>query len=94
VKDLSSQILGLKKKAKQLVENYQHVKRENTKFKEEVEKLTISLDEKNQQIKELTNKVNVLKISGSVGNESTKDVKLKINELVREIDSCIAQINK
>jgi uncharacterized coiled-coil DUF342 family protein len=94
VKDLSSQILGLKKKAKQLVENYQLVKRENIKFKEEVEKLTISLDEKNQQIKELTNKVNVLKISGSVGNESTKDVKLKINELVREIDSCIAQINK
>tara|TARA_R110001592_G_scaffold137113_1_gene354800 strand:- start:2309 stop:2593 length:285 start_codon:yes stop_codon:yes gene_type:complete len=94
MKDLSSQIIGLKKKAKQLVENYQSVKRENNKFKEEVEKLTKSLDEKNQQIKELTNKVNVLKISGSVGNESTKDVKLKINELVREIDSCIAQINK
>jgi uncharacterized coiled-coil DUF342 family protein len=94
MKDLSSQILGLKKKAKQLVENYQVVKRENIKFKEEVDRLTKNLEEKNQQIKELTNKVNVLKISGSVGNESTKDVKLKINELVREIDSCIAQINK
>ena len=94
MKDLSSQIQSLKKKAKQLVENYQSVKRENTKLSEEVEKLKENLDEKNQQIKELTNKVNVLKISGSVGSESTKDVKLKINELVREIDSCIAQINK
>lgn len=94
MKDLSSQIIGLKKKAKQLVENYQTIKRENIKLTEEVEKLTKSLTEKNQQVTELTNKVNVLKISGSVGNESTKDVKLKINELVREIDSCIAQINK
>lgn len=94
MKDLSSQIIGLKKKAKQLVENYQSVKRENIKLTEEIEKLTKSLTENNQQITELTNKVNVLKISGSVGNESTKDVKLKINELVREIDSCIAQINK
>ena len=94
MKDLSSQITGLKKKAKQMVENYQVVKRENTKLSEEVEKLTNILTEKNQQLTELTNKINVLKISGSVGNESTKDVKLKINELVREIDSCIAQINK
>ncbi|MCB9363042.1 MAG: hypothetical protein H6587_00590 [Flavobacteriales bacterium] len=94
MKDLSSQIIGLKKKAKQLVENYQVVKRENNKLKEEVGRLTKDLSEKNQQVTELTNKVNVLKISGSVGNESTKDVKLKINELVREIDSCIAQINK
>ena len=94
MKDLSSQIAGLKKKAKQLVENYQFLKKENNKLKEEVDRLVKNLDEKNQQVMELTNKVNVLKISGSVGNESTKDVKLKINELVREIDSCIAQINK
>jgi uncharacterized coiled-coil DUF342 family protein len=94
MKDLSSQIIGLKKKAKQLVENYQSVKRENNKLKEEVDRLTKDLNEKNQHVQELTNKVNVLKISGSVGSESTKDVKLKINELVREIDSCIAQINK
>ncbi len=94
MKDLSSQIQSLKKKAKQLDEKYQTIKRENNKLLEEVGKLTQNLNEKNQQIKELTNKVNVLKISGSVDNESTKDVKLKINELVREIDSCIAQINK
>ena len=94
MKDLSSHIVSLKKKAKQLIENYQAIKKENKKLLVENEGLTKSLDEKSQQIKELTNKVNVLKISGSVGNESTKDVKLKINELVREIDSCIAQINK
>ncbi len=94
MKDLSSVVTSLKKKAKQLVTNYQAVLEENKKLSEKVVKLDKEIDEKNQQIEELNNKVNVLKISGSVGNESTKDVKLKINELVREIDSCIAQINK
>jgi len=94
MKDLSSLVVSLKKKAKQLVTNYQAVLEENKKLSEKVVKLDKEIDDKNQQIEELTNKVNVLKISGSVGNESTKDVKLKINELVREIDSCIAQINK
>ena len=55
----------------------------------------ILLKEKNQQILELNNKVKLLKIAGSVGEgESTREVKLKINEMVREIDKCIAQINR
>ena len=94
MKDLSSLVVSLKKKAKQLVGNYQGVLEENKKLSEKVVKLDKEIDDKNQQIEKLTNKVNVLKISGSVGSESAKDVKLKINELVREIDSCIAQINK
>ena len=94
MKDLSSLVISLKKKAKQLVGNYQNVLEENKKLSEKVVKLDKEINDKNQQIEELTSKVNVLKISGSVGSESTKDVKLKINELVREIDSCIAQINK
>ena len=32
-------------------------------------------------------------MAGRVAHESTKDVKLKINEMVREIDKCIAQIS-
>ena len=58
-------------------------------------KIRKELTEKNQQISELNDKVKLLKIAGSVGGgESTKEVKLKINEMVREIDKCIAQINR
>ena len=60
----------------------------------EIEKIREELTEKNQQISELNDKVKLLKIAGSVGGESTKEVKLKINEMVREIDKCIAQINR
>ena len=52
------------------------------------------LIEKNQQISKLNDKVKLLQVARSVGGESTKEVKLKINEMVREIDKCIAQINR
>jgi len=42
----------------------------------------------------MEHKMSLLKIAGSVENKSTKDVKLKINEMVREIDKCIAQISR
>ena len=94
MKDLSTLVTSLNKKAHQLVEKYQNVKEENKKLTDKIAGLTEELNQKNQHLEELSNKVNLLKISGSVDKESTKDVKLKINELVREIDKCIAQINK
>lgn len=94
MKDLSVRVASLKNKAENLVKNYQKAQEENKNLTERIEKLTEELNQKSQQISELNNKVNLLKISGSVDKESTKDVKLKINELVREIDKCIAQINK
>ena len=66
----------------------------NNKLSNEIEKIKLELTEKNQQVSELNDKIKLLKIAGSVGGESTKEVKLKINEMVREIDKCIAQINR
>jgi len=94
MKDLSVLVTGLKKKSEKLIENYQAIQEENKNLLNKNDVLNEKLNEKDQQISELANKVNLLKISGSVDKESTKDVKLKINELVREIDKCIAQINK
>ncbi len=94
MKDLSIRVSSLKNKAEKLVKNYQSIREENMNLNQKMEQLNKELNKKEQQIMELNNKVNLLKISGSVDKESTKDVKLKINELVREIDKCIAQINK
>ena len=48
-------------------------------------------------ISHLNEQVKMLKLANQIdGNEvgSTKDVKLMINEMVREIDKCIALLNK
>jgi len=94
MKDLSALVANLKRKAEKLVEKYQVVIEQNKQLTNEVFELKEELNKRNQQLSEMENKIKVLKISKSVDSESTKDVKLKINEMVREIDKCIAQINK
>ena len=51
--------------------------------------------ESKSKILELEERNKVLKLAKSLGENSgkTTDVKLKINELVREIDTCIALVN-
>ena len=53
------------------------------------------LDEQHQTIQQLNEKNKVLKLSTSIQNKQgdNKAAKQKINELVREIDKCIALLN-
>lgn len=94
MKDLSVLVNGLRKKAELMIEKHQTITEKNKQLSGEIVQLNEKLNQKNQQLTELEDKIKVLKISKSVDSESTKDVKLKINEMVREIDNCIAQINK
>jgi len=94
MKDISILVSGVKKKAEKLIDKHTTLVKENEKISNELEKIKEELTEKNQQVSELNDKVKLLKIAGSVEGESTKEVKLKINEMVREIDKCIAQINR
>lgn len=94
MKDLSQLVSSLRKKAEKLVKSYELIVVKNDKLSAEIVHLKEGLTDKDQQLNAMTNKLNLLKIAGSVDNESTKDVKLKINEMVREIDKCIAQISR
>lgn len=94
MKDLSQLVNSLRKKTEKLVDKYELTVAQQGKLQAEVVQLKEELAEKNQQLNAVNDKVNLLKIAGSVDSESTKDVKLKINEMVREIDKCIAQISR
>ena len=58
--------------------------------------LSKQLDEHNQTIQQLNEKNKVLKLSSSIQGEQgdNKAAKQKINDLLREIDKCIALLNK
>jgi len=94
VKDLSQLVSSLRQKTEKLVNTHELAVEKNGKLATEIVQLKEELTKKNQQLTVMNDKVNLLKIAGSVDNESTKDVKLKINEMVREIDKCIAQISR
>ncbi|MCC7331718.1 MAG: hypothetical protein IT232_03825 [Flavobacteriales bacterium] len=94
MKDLIDLIAVIKHKSERLSEKYKAAEEQINILKSQIEESRKQLNLKSQQLEELEGKIKILKISKSVGEESTKDVKLKINEMVREIDKCIALINK
>jgi phage host-nuclease inhibitor protein Gam len=70
---------------------------QNTNLVQEISNYKSEINNLKSNISELNEQVKMLKLASQIeGNEvgSTKDVKLMINEMVREIDKCIALLNK
>ncbi len=81
---------------RQMLELYQQEKAENELLK----KKRIDLEEKvklnNNRLNDLEGKYNKLKISKALiaSSDDVHDAKLKVNRMVREIDKCIALLNR
>ena len=89
VTSLHSKVEKLVHLHKKLQEDYESLAKENTDLIKIIEQQKINtnkLEEKNKVIK--------LAKTLSETNENSLDIKLKINELVREIDKCIALLNR
>ena len=70
---------------------------ENNKLNEDILSAGQEIAHLKTKISDLNENVKMLKLASQIdGNEvgSTRDVKLMINEMVREIDKCIALLNK
>jgi len=94
-KSISLTITSLHSKVEKLIilnkKNGEDVKR----FKEENEALRDELKQSTKKKLELEEKVKILSLAKSLSNDEIgkNELKLKINELVREIDKCIALTN-
>ena len=79
-----------------LIAKYQQVKQEKLILQQENEDFIASLKLKEIEILNLQEKVKLMNISKSVdaSKQEVKETRLKINEYVREIDKCIALLNK
>ena len=93
---MKATIERLHNKLESLLANYQQLKEELKTSNHKVDVLSKQLDEHNQTIQQLNEKNKVLKLSSSIQCKQgdNKAAKQKINELVREIDKCIALLNK
>jgi predicted nucleic acid-binding Zn-ribbon protein len=94
--DLKSVAVSLEGKIEKLVDLHHRTKKELSAFKTQNNHLTQTIDQHKQTIKKLEDKAKVLKLSKSLSttNENTHELKLKINELIREVDKCISLLNK
>ncbi len=86
----------LNKKLDELLERYCSLRIEIKNLRHENETITRNLQERNEKIKELETKYERIKLSGALlgEGENASEAKKKITELVREIDRCVALLNR
>jgi hypothetical protein len=86
----------LEDKFEKLLEVYVFLKEENEFLHQRVVGLENQLTEKTEQLNEKESSYQLLKIAKTIegSNESTRETKLKINALIREVDKCIVQLSE
>jgi hypothetical protein len=95
MEDLSVILHGLEYKTLRLIKILEETKKENIEIKDKLINLEKSEAENKLKIKYLEEKNNIIKIANSIeGTENKSKAKLKINELLREVDRCLALLNK
>ena len=88
---------SIENKVNKIISLYNSLKKEKEEILEENTKLKFDISERDKSIKSLEEKINLLRITKSVGAldvEKNMESRRKINEYVREIDKCIALLNK
>ena len=92
---LNNLISNIESKLNNLISSYQKVKSNNLNLKQENTSLLSEIDKKNNEINILKDRIKIMSISKSVdaSKGDIRQTKLKINEYIREIDKCIAQLN-
>ena len=94
---MKSLVEDIERKVSKLIKLYQSVQKEKEDILTENNKLKSDLSDKDESIKNLEEKIKLLRITKSVStqdDERNKESRQKINEYVREIDKCIALLNK
>jgi predicted nucleic acid-binding Zn-ribbon protein len=90
------ELIILNRKLDELFRRHTDLKTELANLKNGTEELKRTLQERDDRIKELELKYERIKLSGALlgEGENAMEAKRKINELVREIDRCVALLNR
>ena len=94
MKDL---VENIQVKVKNVISLYESVKNDNNKFLTENNILKEEIASNKKMISDLVEKIDLLRISKSAqlnDSDNLKESRKKIDQYVREIDKCIALLNK
>ena len=90
------ELIILNRKLDELLDHYNRLKSEVTDLKNGNDILKGMLQNREEKMKELEMKYERVKLSGALlgEGENAHEAKRKITELVREIDKCVALLNR
>jgi chromosome segregation ATPase len=88
------QLQSIEDKVRKLLSKHADLQQKLAAAQEEIKFMGSLLEEKEQQIKNFQNQENIVKIVDTIaGNTANStELKLKLNEYIREIDKCIAYL--
>ena len=86
----------LNRKLDELLDRYNNLKAAYTRLKDGNEAIKSQLQDRENRIRELEIKNERIKLAGALlgEGENATEAKKKISELVREIDRCVALLNR
>jgi chromosome segregation ATPase len=90
------ELVLLNRKIDELVNNFSNLREENGNLKTRNEVLNSKLRNREEEMKELEKKYDRIKLSGALlgEGENAVEAKRRINDLMREIDKCIALLDR
>ena len=93
--DLESQLKRIQDKLQQVLKQHAALQKENLRMREELDKKDRQSAANQQNIEELKQQVEVLKItSGDWDENDKKEFEKRINSYLKEIDRCIALLSE
>jgi|TARA_B110000971_G_C19990676_1_gene491809 chromosome segregation ATPase len=94
--NLSEIVDSLENRVGKLLQEHENLKNKKSKLEEEITVLMTQQDQYSKEIENWREECTTLKLANSMlgSNEYKRETKLKINELVREIDKCITQLSE
>ncbi len=86
----------LNRKLDELLTGYSNLKTEAEELRKVNESLKLTLQNRDESLRELETKYERVKLTGALlgEGENATEAKKKITELVREIDRCVALLNR
>jgi hypothetical protein len=94
MKDVGTLVSGIEYKFGKLIEQHHLQRADNKRFITEIHELKQIVNEQKNTIRQLEDTIRIIKIAKTLETkEGNVEAKLKINELVREIDRCIGLLN-
>jgi hypothetical protein len=96
MKSIASIVKGLKSKTEKMLHLQEALQKNNDQLTLKVSKLQSRVEELEALNRKLDEENKIIRLAQNVSGDTDKNlaIKLKINELVREVDKCIAQLNR
>ena len=94
--NLKQELATLERKVKLLISEHQKLKDELVTSKRENDQLKSQLNVKEGELSNFQNKFKISKLVGNmvVEKEDTKELKVVLDEYIKEIDKCIAHLGE